>query len=231
VSGPGHRGGGFGGDPAPCTEPCSTGGSWEVRPDAGTGRPSPVRSLLDQLDPVAERVVDVAPPHSRELGHWEADQIIGANNRSSMLWLTERVTRYSIGVTMPEGYGRDAMEAGLACGLDQIPPHLLRSVTFDQGSEWACWETIASGYGIDIWFCDPHSPWQPGQIDTARGSRARSRTSIVSGAFGIRGAPTSRSSSRLTSTMSPRSSTASVAGVSTTRAPLPCTLLLPCSER
>jgi len=38
-----------------------------------------------------------------ELGHWEADQIIGAHNRSSMLWLTERVTRYSIGVTMPEG--------------------------------------------------------------------------------------------------------------------------------
>jgi len=101
----------------------------------------------------------------RELGHWEADQIIGANNRSSMLWFTERVTRYSIGVTMPCGYGRDAMEAGLVFGLDQIPSHLLRSVTFDQGSEWACWETIAAGYGIDIRFCDPHAPWQRGQIE------------------------------------------------------------------
>jgi len=100
-----------------------------------------------------------------ELGHWEADQIIGANNRSSMLWLTERVTRYSIGVTMPEGYSGDAMLAGLVCGLDQIPSHLLRSVTFDQRSEWACWETIASGYGIDVWFCDPHAPWQRGQIE------------------------------------------------------------------
>jgi len=72
-----------------------------------------------------------------ELGHWEGDQIIGANNASSMLWLTERVTRFSIGVTMPEGYSADAMVAGLVDGLERIPAHLLRSVTFDQGSEWA----------------------------------------------------------------------------------------------
>jgi len=100
-----------------------------------------------------------------ELGHWEGDQIIGRANRSSMLWLTERVTRFSIGVTMPEGYAGDAMLAGLACGLEQIPSHLLRSITFDQGTEWSCWETIAATYGIDVWFCDPHSPWQRGQVE------------------------------------------------------------------
>jgi IS30 family transposase len=100
-----------------------------------------------------------------ELGHWEGDQIIGANNRSSMLWLTERVTRYSLGITMPEGYAREAMLAGLACGLEKIPAHLLRSITFDQGSEWACWPTIAATYGIEVWFCDPHSPWQRGQVE------------------------------------------------------------------
>ena len=100
-----------------------------------------------------------------ELGHSEGDQIIGKSNRSSMLWLTERVTRYSIPVTMPEGYAGDAMLAGLVEGLDRIPSHLLRSITFDQGSEWGCWETIASTYGIDVWFCDPHSPWQRGQVE------------------------------------------------------------------
>lgn len=100
-----------------------------------------------------------------ELGHWEADQIIGAHNRSSMLWLTERVTRFSIPVTMPEGYAADAVLAGLVEALDQIPEHLLRSITFDQGSEWAEWPTIAASYGIDCWFCDPHSPWQRGQIE------------------------------------------------------------------
>jgi IS30 family transposase len=56
-----------------------------------------------------------------ELGHWEANQIIGANNRSSVLWLTEGVTRYSIGVTMPEGYAGEAMLAGHVSGLDETP--------------------------------------------------------------------------------------------------------------
>ncbi len=100
-----------------------------------------------------------------ELGHWEGDQIIGARNQSSMLWLTERVTRFSIPVTMPEGYDAEAMVAGLVEGLGRIPGHLLRSITFDQGSEWAQWPTIADTYGIDVWFCDPHSPWQRGQIE------------------------------------------------------------------
>lgn len=100
-----------------------------------------------------------------EPGHWEADQIIGARNRSSMLWLTERRTRYSIPVTMPNGYAAPDTLAGLVEGFELIPPHLLRSVTFDQGSEWAHWEQLAASYGIDVWFCDPHSPWQRGQIE------------------------------------------------------------------
>lgn len=101
----------------------------------------------------------------QEVGHWEADQIIGKANRSSMLWLTERVTRYSIGITMPCGYTADAVLAGLVEACEQIPGHLLRSITFDQGSEWAEWETLAATYAIPIWFCDPHSPWQRGQIE------------------------------------------------------------------
>ncbi len=99
-----------------------------------------------------------------ELGHREADQIIGAHNQSSMLWLTEQATRFSIGITMPEGYRAAAMVGGLVEGLDQIPGHLLRSITFDQGSKWAQWPTITELYGIDCWFCDPYSPWQRGQI-------------------------------------------------------------------
>lgn len=100
-----------------------------------------------------------------EPGHWEADQIIGARNRSSMLWLTERKTRYSIPVTMPNGYAAPDALAGLVEGLEQIPAHLRRSITFDQGSEWADWATLATTYDLKIWFCDPHSPWQRGQIE------------------------------------------------------------------
>ncbi len=107
-----------------------------------------------------------APINDRlEPGHWEADQIIGARNQSSMLWLTERLTRYSIGVTMPNGYAAEDTLAGLCAGLDRIPPHLRRSITFDQGSEWALWELLADTFEIDVWFCDPHSPWQRGQVE------------------------------------------------------------------
>ena len=102
-----------------------------------------------------------------EPGHWEADQIIGARNQSSMLWLTERVTRFSISIpiTMPNGYRAEDTLAGLVEGLDQIPAHLLKSITFDQGSEWAQWRLLVAEYDIDVWFCEPHSPWQRGQIE------------------------------------------------------------------
>jgi transposase, IS30 family len=115
------------------------------------------------LPNIASRPAAVAD--RSEVGHWEADQIIGANNRSSMLWLTERVTRFSIPVTMPDGYTAVDTLAGLVEGLDQIPSQVLKSVTFDQGSEWALWPTLAATFGIDVWFCDPHAPWQRGQVE------------------------------------------------------------------
>jgi transposase, IS30 family len=100
-----------------------------------------------------------------EPGHWEADHIIGKANRSAMMSLTERMSRYSFLITMPEGYDAAAALAGLVFGLEQIPSHLRRSITFDQGSEWAHWETLAVTYNLDVWFCDPHSPWQRGQVE------------------------------------------------------------------
>lgn len=93
-----------------------------------------------------------------EVGHWEIDQIIGARNRSSLLTFTERVTRYAMAITMHDGYDAPATLAGLIEGLGRIPANMLRSVTFDQGSEWAEWETLGTTYDIDVWFCDPHSP-------------------------------------------------------------------------
>jgi len=100
-----------------------------------------------------------------EPGHWEADQIIGARNQSSMIILCERQSRFSIPVTMPCGYTATEALAGLVEACEQIPGHLLKSITFDQGSEWAKWETLSATYGLTCWFCEPHSPWQRGQIE------------------------------------------------------------------
>ena len=112
---------------------------------------------------IANRPVEVND--RSEAGHWEADHIVGKSNRSAMLHLCERVSRYSILITMPEGYGSLAALAGLVEGLEQIPPHLRQSITFDQGSEWAQWPTLEDTYDLSVWFCEPHSPWQRGQVE------------------------------------------------------------------
>lgn len=113
-------------------------------------------NIIDRPAVVNERV---------EAGHWEVDQIIGKANQSSMIIVSERVTRFSIPITMPLGYASSEVLAGLVEACEQIPAHLLKSLSFDQGSEWAQWETIAATYSVDCWFCEPHSPWQRGQIE------------------------------------------------------------------
>jgi len=100
-----------------------------------------------------------------EPGHWEADHIIGRANRSALMCRTERLSRYSLLITMPNGYAAADALGGLVEGLEQIPAHLRRSITFDQGSEWAQWPALVEGYGLEAWFCDPHSPWQRGQVE------------------------------------------------------------------
>lgn len=100
-----------------------------------------------------------------EPGHWEADHIIGRANRSALMCLTERLSRYSLLITMPNGYAAADALGGLVEGLEQIPAHLRRSITFDQGSEWAQWPALVDGYGLEAWFCDPHSSWQRGQVE------------------------------------------------------------------
>jgi IS30 family transposase len=104
-----------------------------------------------------------------ELGHLEGDLIIGANNASAVLTVIERVTRHCWLVDLPEGYTAEAVLAGWTELLDQIPAHMRRSLTLDQGSEWAQWETLTATYGLDVWFCDPHSPWQRGAIENLNG--------------------------------------------------------------
>lgn len=119
------------------------------------------RPALPNIGARPDHVADRSEP-----GHWEGDHIIGRANGSALMCLTERVTRYSILITMPEGYDSAAALAGLAEGFEQIPAQLRRSITFDQGSEWARWPDLTATYpGLDAWFCDPHSPWQRGQVE------------------------------------------------------------------
>lgn len=97
-----------------------------------------------------------------EPGHWEGDLIVGAGNASAIVTLVERTTRYTLLGHLPDARHdsatvRDAVVTALAV----LPPHLRQTLTWDQGTEMARHIEIASALATtEIYFCDPHSPWQ-----------------------------------------------------------------------
>ena len=101
-------------------------------------------------------------------GHWEGDLIKGAMNRSSVGTLVERTSRYVMLVKLDGGCAADVLE-GFKRRLKSIPPILRKTLTYDQGSEMALHETLSAKLHMDIFFCDPHSPWQRGSNEIANG--------------------------------------------------------------
>lgn len=122
---------------------------------------SPTSHVLGEFNQIKDRPASVND--RTEEGHWEGDLIIGARNQSAVISLNERVTRYTKLIDLPNGYKTNDTLAGLCEAFEQIPTHLRRSLTWDRGSEMACWPDLAATYDLDIWFCDPHAPWQRGQ--------------------------------------------------------------------
>ena len=101
-------------------------------------------------------------------GHWEGDLIKGAMNRSSVGTLVERTSRYVMLVKLDGGCATDILD-GFKRRLKSIPESLRKTMTYDQGSEMALHETLSAKLNMDIFFCDPHSPWQRGSNENANG--------------------------------------------------------------
>jgi IS30 family transposase len=101
-------------------------------------------------------------------GHWEGDLIKGAFNRSSVGTLVERKTRFVVLCKM-KGNGADAVLDSFTRQLKRLPVALRKSMTYDRGSEMACHPELARRLKIDIWFCDPHAPWQRGSNENTNG--------------------------------------------------------------
>jgi transposase, IS30 family len=95
----------------------------------------------------------------RVAGHWEGDFIKGAFNRSAVGVLMERTSRMVLLCKMDGCTAEDAL-AGYSRRLRQINPDLRKTLTYDRGSEMALHEQLADRLNIDVYFCDPHSPWQ-----------------------------------------------------------------------
>lgn len=101
-------------------------------------------------------------------GHWEADLIKGARNLSSVGTMVERVSRYVMLARM-DNSGADAALAGFSRRLREVPPSLRKTLTYDQGTEMAKHQVLSKRLRMDIYFCDPHSPWQRGSNENTNG--------------------------------------------------------------
>ncbi|TSD40531.1 IS30 family transposase [Rhodococcus sp. KBS0724] len=109
------------------------------------------------------------PPEDRsQAGHWEGDLITGAHNQSAIGTLVERQTRMVRLLHLPFRDG-DSLHAALTARMRDLPAALLRSITWDQGSEMARHTTIARSLGAPVYFCDSRSPWQRGSNENANG--------------------------------------------------------------
>ena len=95
--------------------------------------------------------------------------IIGRKNLSAIGTLVERCTNYTMLLHLPDGYTPELVRDALAAKIKTLPYSLRGSLTWDQGPEMNRWEQLCIDADIDIYFCDPHSPWQRATNENTNG--------------------------------------------------------------
>jgi IS30 family transposase len=118
-------------------------------------------------------------------GHWEGDLILGLGS-SAIGTLVERTTRFTLLLHLPRmtghghearvkngpalaGHGAEAVRAAITRSIIMLPEELRRSLTWDQGVEMAQHARLKIDAGVQVYFCDPHSPWQRGTNENTNG--------------------------------------------------------------
>ncbi|WP_404389124.1 IS30 family transposase [Humibacillus xanthopallidus] len=102
-------------------------------------------------------------------GHWEGDLILGAGNRTAAITLVERSTRYTMIARLPARHDATTVTDRLIDMVTALPAHLAKTLTWDQGSELAEHARFTVAAGCNVYFCDPHSPWQRGTNENTNG--------------------------------------------------------------
>jgi IS30 family transposase len=118
-------------------------------------------------------------------GHWEGDLILGLGS-SAIGTLVERTTRFTLLLHLPRmpghgkgdrvkngpalaGHGAEAVCGAITRTIGTLPEQLRRSLTWDQGSELSLHAQLRIDSGVQVYFCDPHSPWQRGTNENTNG--------------------------------------------------------------
>lgn len=127
---------------------------------SGAGRLRNMILISDRPPEVEDRAVP---------GHWEGDLIIGKGGRSAIGTLVERSSRYVVLVHLPHGRTAEDVRAALTRQVRKLPSELRRTLTWDQGKEMADHVRFSIDTNMQVYFCNPHSPWQRGSNENTNG--------------------------------------------------------------
>ena len=130
------------------------------------GRGKSTKGTIRDMVMISQRpaeVEDRAVP-----GHWEGDLIMGKGN-TAIGTLVERQSRYVMLFRVPKGNTAEGVRLALTDTIGKLPDHLWQSLTWDQGKEMAQHAKFTIDTGIQVYFCDPKSPWQRGSNENTNG--------------------------------------------------------------